>query len=48
MSFQSLLWFFPIVVTLHNAEEAIWFPEWTQRTRRWPAPSNRVSSVSLL
>jgi hypothetical protein len=38
MSFQSLLWFFPIVVTLHNAEEAIWFPEWTQRVRWWPAP----------
>jgi hypothetical protein len=38
MSFQSLLWFFPIAVTLHNAEEAIWFPEWTKRTSRWPAP----------
>jgi hypothetical protein len=38
MSFQSLLWFFPIVVTLHNVEEAIWFPEWTRRVRRWPAP----------
>jgi len=38
MSFQGLLWLFPIVVTLHNAEEAIWFPEWTQRTPRWPAP----------
>jgi hypothetical protein len=38
MSFQSLLWFFPIVVTLHNAEEAIWFPEWTQHVRRWPVP----------
>jgi hypothetical protein len=38
MSFQNLLWSFPIVVTLHNAEEAIWFPEWTQRVRWWPAP----------
>jgi hypothetical protein len=38
MSFHGLLWFFPIVVTLHNAEEAIWFPAWTQRVRRWPAP----------
>jgi hypothetical protein len=38
MSFQSLLWFFPIAVTLHNVEEAIWFPEWTKRTRRWPVP----------
>jgi hypothetical protein len=38
MSFQRLLWFFPIAVTLHNAEEAIWFPDWTKRVRRWPAP----------
>ena len=35
MSFQSLLWFFPIVITLHNAEEAIWFPDWTRRAGRW-------------
>ena len=38
MSFQNLLWFFPIAVTLHNAEEAIWLPDWTKRTRRWPVP----------
>jgi hypothetical protein len=38
MSFRSLLWFFPIAVTLHNVEEAIWFPDWTKRTRRWPVP----------
>lgn len=38
MSFQSLLWFFPVVVTLHNAEEAIWLPAWTKRIRRWPGP----------
>jgi hypothetical protein len=35
MSFQNLLWFFPIVITLHNAEEAIWFPDWTKRADRW-------------
>jgi hypothetical protein len=38
MSFQSLQWLFPVAVTLHNGEEAIWFPEWSRRARRWPAP----------
>jgi hypothetical protein len=26
MTFRKLQWFFPIAVTLHNAEEAIWMP----------------------
>jgi hypothetical protein len=38
MSFGHLLWLFPIVLTLHNAEEAIWFPDWTKRAGRWHAP----------
>jgi len=38
MSFAELQWLFPIVVTLHNAEEAIWFPDWTKRAGRWHAP----------
>ena len=38
MSFRHLEWLFPIVITLHNLEEAIWFPDWTQRARRWPLP----------
>ena len=31
MSFERLQWLFPIAVTLHNAEEAIWMPAWTAR-----------------
>jgi hypothetical protein len=31
MSFQKLQWIFPIAVTLHNSEEAIWFPAWWVR-----------------
>jgi hypothetical protein len=31
MSFERLQWIFPIAVTLHNAEEAIWMPGWTAR-----------------
>lgn len=38
MNFGNLQWLFPIVVTLHNAEEAIWFPDWTKRAGRWHAP----------
>jgi hypothetical protein len=29
MIFRKLQWLFPIAVTLHNAEEAIWMPDWT-------------------
>ncbi|MGA3008688.1 MAG: HXXEE domain-containing protein [Terracidiphilus sp.] len=32
MSFGNLQWLFPIVVALHNAEEAIWLPAWSKRT----------------
>lgn len=38
MSFGNLQWLFPIVVTLHNAEEAIWLPEWSKRTGFWRTP----------
>jgi hypothetical protein len=38
MSFHHLQWLFPIVVTLHNAEEAIWLPDWSKRIARWHAP----------
>jgi hypothetical protein len=37
MRFGNLIWLFPIVVTLHNAEEAIWFSAWAKRTNRWHA-----------
>ena len=38
MSFRNLLWLFPIVVTLHNAEEAIWLPGWSKRGVLWRRP----------
>jgi hypothetical protein len=31
MPLRRLQWFFPIAVTLHNCEEAIWMPEWVSR-----------------
>jgi hypothetical protein len=38
MSFRNLEWLFPIVITLHNAEEAIWLPRWSKRAGRWHDP----------
>jgi hypothetical protein len=38
MSFDHLQWLFPVVTALHNAEEAIWFPDWSKRAGRWHAP----------
>ena len=31
ISFQKLQWLFPIAVTLHNSEEALWLPAWWVR-----------------
>jgi hypothetical protein len=38
MSFGNLQWLFPTVVTLHNAEEALWLPGWSKRAGSWYAP----------
>jgi hypothetical protein len=38
LSFRNLLWLFPIFVTLHNAEEAIWLPGWSKRAVLWHSP----------
>jgi hypothetical protein len=35
MNFRTLEWLFPIVVTLHNTEEAIWLPGWSKRVGFW-------------
>ena len=34
-----LIWLLPIAITLHNVEEAIWLPGWSQeRAGRWHRP----------
>ena len=38
MSFTTLRWLFPLVILLHNLEEAIWLPEWAKRTGFWRIP----------
>jgi hypothetical protein len=34
LPFRTLQWLFPIAVTLHNGEEAIWMPGWAARHAR--------------
>jgi hypothetical protein len=31
IEFHKLQWLFPVVVALHNSEEAIWMPRWTSQ-----------------
>ncbi len=38
MDFRHLIWLFPTVLTLHNAEEAIWLPAWSADAGRWYKP----------
>jgi hypothetical protein len=51
MSFQRLQWLFPIAVTLHNAEEAIWMPGWAARHGSelpvHPPPAGEVRAALL-
>ncbi|WP_274364867.1 HXXEE domain-containing protein [Paenibacillus thermotolerans] len=34
--FRTLLWLFPVVVTIHNIEEAVWMPAWAQSAMPMP------------
>ena len=38
MRFATFQWLFPVVIALHNLEEAIWLPEWANRTGFWRTP----------
>ncbi len=38
MNFAEWQWFFPLAITVHNLEEAIWLPAWSQRAGRWHRP----------
>jgi hypothetical protein len=38
MSFLSLWVFFPIAITLHNLEEAIWLSKWSKHAKRFHKP----------
>jgi hypothetical protein len=38
MHLRSLIYLFPILVALHNTEEAIWLPGWSERAGLWHTP----------
>ena len=38
MSFNLFAWLFTAAVTIHNVEEAIFLPAWSQTAARWHAP----------
>lgn len=38
MRFEAALWLFPVAVTVHNLEEAIWLPAWSQHAGIWNRP----------
>lgn len=42
MSFDVLAWLFAAAVTVHNSEEAIFLPGWSQTAARWHAPVGKV------
>jgi uncharacterized protein with HXXEE motif len=35
MSFSALSWAFVLAIAMHNLEEAVWLPAWSQRSGRW-------------
>ncbi|HEX3543329.1 MAG TPA: HXXEE domain-containing protein [Candidatus Acidoferrum sp.] len=51
MRLERLLWMFPVAVTLHNLEEAVWLPAWSQHAGIWEQPVGarefRVAAVLL-
>ena len=38
---QSLIWIFPLAITLHNIEEALWLPKWSQETKGFTKPVDK-------
>ncbi len=38
MRMETAIWTFPVALTLHNLEEAIWLPAWSQHAGFWMAP----------
>jgi hypothetical protein len=51
VGFAELKWLFPIAITLHNLEEAIWLPAWSNKAGKWHrpvAPSSFRFAVAVL
>ncbi|MCG8335952.1 MAG: HXXEE domain-containing protein [Proteobacteria bacterium] len=35
MSELLLIWLFPVAISFHNLEEAVWLPQWSENAGRW-------------
>jgi hypothetical protein len=42
ITFENLYFFFLLAVTLHNLEEAVWLPDWSQQAGRWHRPVEKI------
>jgi hypothetical protein len=38
VNFTEWQWLFPVAITLHNLEEAIWLPAWSNHAGKWHRP----------
>ncbi len=48
MGFRKLQWTFPVAVTLHNCEEAIWMPGWdTRHAAQLPVQAPGAGAIRL-
>ncbi len=42
ITFELLYFLFPVAITLHNLEEAIWMPAWSKTAGRWHRPVEKI------
>jgi len=42
ISFENFYFLFLLAVTLHNLEEAVWLPDWSQQAGRWHRPVEKI------
>ncbi len=38
MTFETSIWLFPLAITIHNIEEALWLPQWSRGAGRFHHP----------
>lgn len=41
LEISSLVIFFPLAITLHNVEEALWLPQWSKYAQKFHRPVNK-------
>jgi len=42
LTFEQLFFWFPVAITLHNLEEAVLLPKWSQNAGRWHPPVEKI------